>query len=65
MSKGLEFPVWATSKLRLWLEDQLISLYQMGSVNASNYFCLNTAQGRQLVKRRLLLQHTDVAGHLD
>jgi hypothetical protein len=65
VSKGLSLPLVANAKLRLWLEDPSLQLYQMGSVNASNYLSLNAAQERRLAKRRLLLQDSNAAGRLD
>jgi uncharacterized protein len=66
VSKGLALVLLAKAKLRLWLEDPSLSLYDMDwKVGNPSYLCLNAAQGRRLAKRRLLLQDSSAAGRLD
>ena len=56
VSEGLALPLLANAKLRLWLEDPSLSLFEMSKKDDSGYLGLNAAQGRRLAKRRLLLQ---------
>jgi ankyrin repeat protein len=65
VSKSLALPLLANAKLRLWLEDPSLALWQMGEVTASTYLGLNAAQGRRLAQRRLRLQDSSDAGRLD
>jgi ankyrin repeat protein len=64
VSKGLALPLLANAKLRLWLEDLSLSLFNMGCRLSSNttYLGLNAAQGRRLSRRRLRLQDNSTAG---
>jgi hypothetical protein len=66
VSEGLALPLLANAKLRLWLEDPSLALYNMGERrNSSSYLGLNAAQGRRLAKRRLLLQSSNASGRID
>ena len=59
VSKGLALPLLANAKLRLWLEDTSLNLVDMFRLG------LDVAQGRRLVRRRLLLQDSSATGRLD
>ena len=56
VSKGLALPLLANAKLRLWLEDTSLNLVDMFRLG------LDVAQGRRLVRRRLLLQDSSASG---
>ena len=62
VSKGLALPLLANAKLRLWLEDTSLSLYNMGDKDSFSYLGLDAAQGRRLAQRRLLLLDSSASG---
>ena len=62
VSKGLALPLLANAKLRLWLEDTSLDLYDMGDKYLPSYLGLDAAQGRRLAQRRLLLLDSSASG---
>jgi hypothetical protein len=68
VSKGLALPLLTNAKLRLWLEDTSLNLYDMGLYDMGykehnpSYLGLDAAQGRRLAQRRLLLLDSSASG---